>query len=455
MEFLRRNTLFSKIFVVLFAISFAVMALSTLAATFASFSSYENEAESTLLAQTESCAKLLKGKSAAEIEESLQGYPLADLRVTLIQKDGTVLYDNWANASTMENHSQREEFIEAQESGTASLMRRSETIGSDTLYAAVSLDDGMVLRLAETRTSMGSFLSGMTLQLGICLGIIICLSFALSRLLTRRITRPLKEVDLTNPLDNDVYEEMRPMLYRVDEQRRELKRQNAELERAVEARREFTGNVSHEMKTPLQVIGGYAELMEYGATKPEDNARFAALIRKEAAHMRGLIDDVLTLSRLDEQGDQSHDPIDLSGVCRNVISRLESTASERRISFSVNIEEGLVIYGAESLAQQLVYNLIDNAVRYNRDGGVVSVDLRKAKDEAVFTVSDQGKGIPEEYRERIFERFYRVDASHSRETGGTGLGLAIVKHSVASLGGTVTVGDAPGGGAKFTVTFPC
>ena len=245
------------------------------------------------------------------------------------------------------------------------------------------------------------------------------------------------------------------MLYRVDEQRRELKRQNAELERAVEARREFTGNVSHEMKTPLQVIGGYAELMEYGATKPEDNARFAALIRKEAAHMRGLIDDVLTLSRLDEQGDQSHDPIDLSGVCRSVISRLESTASERRISFSVSIEEGVVIYGAESLAQQLIYNLIDNAVRYNRDGGVVSVDLSKAKDEAVFTVSDQGKGIPEEYRERIFERFYRVDASHSRETGGTGLGLAIVKHSVASLGGSVTVGDAPGGGAKFTVTFPC
>ncbi len=449
-----RNTLFGKIFVVLFVISFAVMTLSTLAATLASFSSYENEAEDALLAQAESCAQLLDGKTAEEIEASLQSYPLADLRTSLISKDGTVLYDNWADASGMENHAQREEFLQAQESGKSTIMRRSETIGTDTLYAAVKLNDGMVLRLAETRTSIGSFLSGMTLQLGISLGLIIFLSFVFSRWLTHRIMRPLKEVNLTNPLDNDVYEEMRPMLHRVDEQRRELKRQNAELERAVEARREFTGNVSHEMKTPLQVIGGYAELMEYGATKPEDNARFAALIRKEAAHMRGLIDDVLTLSRLDEQGDQSHDPIDLSAMCRSVISRLETTAAERKITFKADIQDGITIYGAESLAQQMVYNLVDNAVRYNRDGGRVTVALNKTTDGITLSISDQGKGVPEEYRERIFERFYRVDASHSRETGGTGLGLAIVKHSVASLGGTVSVDDAPGGGARFVVTFP-
>lgn len=462
-----RDTLFGKIFAVLFAISFVVMASSTFAATTASFSSYENEAENALLSQTNSFANLLKDKTDEERLAFLDKIPMADVRCTLIARDGTVLYDNWADPKKMGNHASRQEVVQALTQGSASTMRRSETVGQDTLYAAIQLDNGEVLRLAETRTSMASFLGGMTVQLGISLGVIVFLSFLASSLLTARITRPLRHIDLSHPLDNDVYQEMRPLLARVDEQRCELECQNAELERAMEARREFTGNVSHEMKTPLQVIGGYAELMEYGVVKPEDNARFAGLIREEATRMRELIDDVLTLSRLDEQGQQKLDPVDLSVVCRSVVDRLGSAAAEREMKIDLDVDDNVIVLGAASLAQQMVYNLVDNAVRYNREGGVISVSLRaltdveptgagasKAKGTVELVVSDQGRGIPEEYRSRIFERFYRVDVSHSRETGGTGLGLAIVKHAVCAFGGQVSVDDAPGGGARFTVRIP-
>ena len=476
------STLFGKIFGVLFAVSFLVMATSTFAATAASFSSYENEAARALLSETDSYAHLLKGKTSQQMGSFMGSLPLDDTRCTLIDKDGKVFYDNWADPSTMENHASRDEVAQARNQGQASVMRRSETMGSDTLYAAVQLNDGIVLRLAETRTSMASFLSGMTLQLGVSLGIIVFLSFLVSSLLTSRIIRPLRQIDLSHPLDNNVYQEMRPLLKRVDDQRCELERQNAELERAMEARREFTGNVSHEMKTPLQVISGYAELMQYGVVKPEDNARFAGLIVEEAGRMRELIDDVLTLSRLDEQGDRASDPVDLAPVCESVVDRLRPAAEERDIRIDLDVDKGLVVLGAQSLAQQLVYNLVDNAVRYNRDGGKVTVGLHKrtaaevgAKPDArgvvalpgdaglsavagasfaELSVSDQGKGVPEEYRTRIFERFFRVDASHSRETGGTGLGLAIVKHAVASFGGSVCVGDAEGGGARFVVLIP-
>ena len=212
------------------------------------------------------------------------------------------------------------------------------------------------------------------------------------------------------------------------------------------------------MKTPLQVIGGYAELMEAGVVPAQDVPRFAGLIRTEASSMRTLIDDVLTLSRLDEQGagqgQEQGDPVDLAQVCRRVAERLTPRAQERGETIQLACRGSHIVRASASLAEQMVYNLVDNAVRYNREGGLVLVAVTSDDANVELEVSDEGTGIPPELRERVFERFYRVDASRSRETGGTGLGLAIVKHAVETMGGTVSIDDSPCGGARFIVKLP-
>ena len=385
--------------------------------------------------------------------EALQALPLTDTRVTLVAADGTVLFDSAVDASTLGNHSQRAEIAQALESGQGVLLRRSQTLGRDTLYAAVSVGDKAVLRLAETRTSLASFLGRMGWQLALSRVVIFVLSLFASRLLTLMVVRPLQEIDLTRPLQNRAYAELQPLLVRVDEQRRELETQNDELQRAVTLRREFTGNVSHEMKTPLQVIGGYAELMEQGVVPPQDVPRFAGLIRRESEHMRLLIDDVLALSRLDEStgGDE---PVALRQVCCRVAARLEPASSAKSLRVTLDCQDAVVM-GVPSSVEQLVYNLLDNAIEYSPVAGVVSVKVRDEGDGGVvLTVRDQGPGIPDELKERVFERFFRVDSSRSRDTGGTGLGLAIVKHAAESMGGTVEVLDAPGGGACLRVWVP-
>lgn len=447
------KSLARRSFVTLFLLSLAVMVTAVLAATAASYSSYEREAEDYLLAQARTCAASLEGKSAQDMVEALQALPLTDTRVTLVAADGTVLFDSAVDASTLGNHSQRAEIAQALESGQGVLLRRSQTLGRDTLYAAVSVGDKAVLRLAETRTSLASFLGRMGWQLALSLVVIFVLSLFASRLLTLMVVRPLQEIDLTHPLQNRAYAELQPLLVRVDEQRRELETQNDELQRAVTLRREFTGNVSHEMKTPLQVIGGYAELMEQGVVPPQDVPRFAGLIRRESEHMRLLIDDVLALSRLDEStgGDE---PVALRQVCGRVAARLEPASSAKSLRVTLDCQDAVVM-GVPSSVEQLVYNLLDNAIEYSPVAGVVSVKVRDEGDGGVvLTVRDQGPGIPDELKERVFERFFRVDSSRSRDTGGTGLGLAIVKHAAESMGGTVEVLDAPGGGACLRVWVP-
>ena len=447
------KSLARRSFVTLFLLSLAVMVTAVLAATAASYSSYEREAEDYLLAQTRTCAASLEGKSAQDMVEALQALPLTDTRVTLVAADGTVLFDSAVDASTLGNHSQRAEIAQALESGQGVLLRRSQTLGRDTLYAAVSVGDKAVLRLAETRTSLASFLGRMGWQLALSLVVIFVLSLFASRLLTLMVVRPLQEIDLTRPLQNRAYAELQPLLVRVDEQRRELETQNDELQRAVTLRREFTGNVSHEMKTPLQVIGGDAELMEQGVVPPQDVPRFAGLIRRESEHMRLLIDDVLALSRLDEStgGDE---PVALRQVWCRVAARLEPASSAKSLRVTLDCQDAVVM-GVPSSVEQLVYNLLDNAIEYSPVAGVVSVKVRDEGDGGVvLTVRDQGPGIPDELKERVFERFFRVDSSRSRDTGGTGLGLAIVKHAAESMGGTVEVLDAPGGGACLRVWVP-
>ena len=454
------RTLRGRIFAVLFALSLVVLISVTIATTSASFTSYEKEAEELLLSQTATCAHELEGKDAAAACDVLDDMPFVNTRCTLVAEDGTVLFDNYADPAGMDNHADREEIVAARTSGQVAVMRRSQTLGSDALYAAAPLDDGMVLRLAETRASLASFLGGMAAQLVISLIVIVVLSFVVARLLTRMIVRPLRDVDLKyteGPPEKGVYGEIQPLLDHIESQRKELEDKNAELERAVVLRREFTGNVSHEMKTPLQVIGGYAELMENGMVAPEDVPRFAGLIRDESESMRALIDDVLVLSRLDERADEARDPVLLAQVCRRVANRLEAAAVEKDVSVQLCLDDDVVVWGSEPLVEQMAYNLVDNAIKYGKQGGSVRVTVARWDDGIVLVVDDDGPGVPADLRDRVFERFYRIDESRSRTdgaAGGTGLGLAIVKHAAAALGGRVIVDESPLGGARFKVTLP-
>ena len=451
----RRKSLAGRIFWVLFLFSLAVAVAATVAATALSFSVYERDAEQILLAQASSYAELIEDKRSEDaMAASLAELPFVETRCTLIAADGTVVFDNYADPASMDNHAQREEVSAAKESGKVAVMRRSETMGSDTLYAAALVRDGIVVRLAETRTSLASFLGGLSWQLAATLVIIFLMSLLVAHGLTVLITRPLRKLDLSRPLDNDAYQELQPLLQRVDAQRSELEEQNRELEQAVALRREFTGNVSHEMKSPLQVIGGYAELMESGMVAPEDVPRFAGLIRSESQAMRELIDDVLSLSRLDERAEGSRVPIDLEGLCRRSAQRLEAAASERGVSVRLLLRRDIEVLGDPAMIEQMVYNLVSNAIKYNREGGLVLLQLESDAGSALISVEDEGPGIPEELRERVFERFFRIAASRSRDTGGTGLGLAIVKHVAESQGGSVAVGKSHLGGAAFTVRLP-
>ena len=449
----------TRMFAVLFGVSFAVMLAVTLAVGAVCFWVYEGDAEDLLLSQARATAALIDAESDnTQMTEALSRIPFVDMRCTLISSSGEVLYDNWEDASSLGSHADREEVKAAKTQQQATVLRRSATLGSDALYAAILLANGSVLRLSEVRTSLPSFLGGMSLPLAVSLVVIIVVSALVSRKLTDHIVRPLGEIDLACPTKNEAYRELQPLLERIDTQYRELAAQNVALEHANNMRREFTGNVSHEMKTPLQVIGGYAELMEAGVVPAQDVPRFAGLIRTEASSMRTLIDDVLTLSRLDEQGagqgQEQGDPVDLAQVCRRVAERLTPRAQERGESIQLACRGSPIVRASASLAEQMVYNLIDNAVRYNREGGLVLVALTSDDSHVELEVSDEGTGIPPELRERVFERFFRVDASRSRETGGTGLGLAIVKHAVETLGGTVSIDDSPCGGARFVVRLP-
>ncbi len=307
----------------------------------------------------------------------------------------------------------------------------------------------------EDSASIETFLLMSTTQLVAFVLVILIVSLAVSSLLTQIILKPFSDIDLDHPLRNDTYVEIQPLLEKMQEQRHLLKEQNKLLENTNAIRREFTSNVSHEMKTPLQVISGYAELMENGLVPDEDIKKNSKLIRKEAESMRDLIDDVLTLSKLDENVQAKRERINLSETVKSVVCRLEHKAQKNNVSLDVDLDDSVMIEGDSSLADQMTYNLIDNAIKYNKQGGKVDVCTTLEDGLAVLTVSDEGAGIPKDQRARIFERFYRVDESRSRETGGTGLGLAIVKHAVESFGGTIQVEDnkTSQSGTTFIITI--
>ena len=451
-------SLSGKIFRTVLAFTVTVMVAMSLALTSIYYLSYEADAERDLAAQARDAATYLNATpseaNVPALEEQFSGL----VRYTLIAPDGSVLFDSSTpDASQMENHASRPEVRAAEEVGEGAVSRYSTTAQTDTIYAAVKLDDGSIIRLSETRDSLLAFLGDLMLPVLLAVLVAVVLVLALSRILTARIMKPINALDFSDPLENEIYSEMAPLLFRIDQQQQQLKAQNRELAQAESMRRDFSANVSHEMKTPLQVISGYAELMKSGMVDPADTKRFAGLIYDESQTMRQLINDVLTLSRLDDSSVGAVEParIDLCEVAARVAARLSLFAKERNVQVSVS-GSGAFIEGNATLVEEMIYNLIENGIRYNVRGGQVRFEAEHDAEanEVVVCVSDTGQGIPAEEHEKIFERFYRMEKSRSKETGGTGLGLAIVKHTVLQHGGRIELKSKMGEGAVFVLRFP-
>ena len=494
-------------------------------------------------------------------EDYLSSISSERYRLTWIAPDGTVLYDTVTDAESLENHADREEVREALAHGEGESSRYSSTILQKTMYCARRLTGGSVLRISISRATAGVLLIGMVQPILIVVIVALILSAVLARRLSRRIVRPLNELDLEHPLENNAYEELSPLLGRInhqhrqiDEQMRELEQQRTEFsqitgsmreglvlldekervlsinpaacrlfdadercvgqdfltldrshdirlaiadamaqghgearterggrvwqfdvsrilsgmaavgavllafditerETAEQNRREFTANVSHELKTPLQGIIGSAELLENGMVQPDDVPRFVGHIRKEAQRLVTLIGDIIRLSQLDEGDVMPRETVDLLTLSQEAADDLTAAAEQKNVTISVT-GESTCVSGVRRLLYEVVYNLCDNGVKYNVEGGSVSVRVGTEDGKAVVSVTDTGIGIAPEHQERIFERFYRVDKSHSKASGGTGLGLSIVKHAVQYHHGTVELQSEEGKGTTIRILLP-
>ena len=482
-------------------------------------------------------------------------------RITWLRADGAVLYDTQADAESMENHAQRQEVQQALATGEGESSRYSDTLLQKTVYYAKRLPDGTVLRLSAIRVTAGVLMLNMLQPILLVLAAALILSGVLASRLARRITEPLNRLDLEHPLENDTYEELAPLLRRMEHQRRQIDRQMDELRRRSEEfeqitgsmseglvlldeagvilsinpaarrlldaaencvgqdiltvdrdvalsdalhqaaeqghsefrgqrngreyqfdvtriqsegrtagtvllvfdvterafaernRREFTANVSHELKTPLQGIIGSAELLENGLVKQEDVPRFIGHIRSEAQRLVTLIGDIIRLSQLDEGETMPAEPVELLALAREAAESLQNAAAARHVTVTVE-GEPVELTGVRRLLHEIIFNLCDNAIKYNTDSGRVQVTVTKENETAAVTVRDTGIGIPPDQQDRVFERFYRVDKSHSKASGGTGLGLSIVKHAVQYLHGAIHLQSEVGKGTEIRVTFP-
>ena len=458
-----KHTLSHRVFVTIFVCAMAVIVAFTVLGAFFAQNTLADATSANLAQETELIAAALDEQQ--EPIPFLRSLDREDLRITLINKDGSVAYDNEAPPSTLPNHGDRPEVIEAFESGSGSAERASSTLDEIMLYRAVALDNGQVVRLAQAQPGVAAILLSMVAPMLLIAAAGAVLSFFMARRESRAIIAPLQEVDLDHPRRSyeHAYAEMVPMLERIESQRQELKRQMAVLADNDRTRREFTANITHELKTPLTAISGYAELIANGMVEGEGDLRnFGGRIYREAGRLAALVNDILTLSNLDEaeratEGEAvptgSTEPIELSRAIYAVEQRLEQVARQANVTISHETKP-VVIEGVSRLIDELIYNLASNAIRYNRPGGKVQLITSCTRDgHCTLTVKDNGIGIPKDAQSSVFERFYRVDKSRSKQTGGTGLGLAIVKNAVAIHGGTITARERERGGLEFVFTL--
>lgn len=506
--------------------------------------------------------KLLLAATATEQmgKEYLVQLPPDNYRLTWISSDGTVLFDSFADANTMGNHSDREEIQEALEDGTGDSLRYSDTLTEKTIYEAVMLEDGSVLRISVSRDTAAALVIELLWPIIIIAIFAIILSAWLARRMAKQVVEPLNRLNLDEPMANNTYEELMPLLQRINSQHQEIELQmqllkrkqqefdkitgnmrealvlldadhriisinpaaihlfqtasasegkifyveqyEPELSRAIQAakehghaeftasvnenkflfnvssieadnmvqgivilafdvteqahaeqiRRDFTSNVSHELKTPLHAIIGSAELIENGIVQTQDMPRFVGHIRKEASRLLNLIEDIIRLTQLDEGNAMPVEEVSLLEIANEVQELLNYASEEKNVTISVCGDNGIMC-GVQSLLFELIYNLVDNAIRYNEAGGSAQISITDEPEQVHLCVSDTGIGIAQEHLPHIFDRFYRVDKSHSRKSGGTGLGMSIVKHAVKYHHGSINVESEIGKGTRITVTL--
>ena len=483
-------------------------------------------------------------------------------RITYIDQDGTVLFDNEADVSEMKNHSDRTEFQKAEKYGAGESSRYSDTLSEKTIYYALRLKDGTVLRVSSTQDSVLALVENLIFPLCGLLCLMLILSGIMASAISKRIVKPINELDLESPEENRIYEELSPLLSKIHRQNREIQNQlelakqqqeefalitenmqeglividkytmilsanssawnlfhmdrgcqgesvycldrEEEFRHAIEQvlsgehtelvlklngsdiqlianpvirdkktegavvllvnvteklereslRREFSANVSHELKTPLTSISGFAEIMQGGLVKNEDIPKFAGRIYKESQRLLQLVEDVIQISQLDEEKTSYvWEPVDVYQVCKNAFESLKEKAKRLNVHLYI-CGERMKMEAVRTLLEEAIYNVCDNAIKYNRNDGSVSVFLTQIAQEIQIVVKDTGVGIPKEDQDRVFERFYRVDKSHSKEIGGTGLGLSIVKHAVGALKGSVMLRSEEGNGTEICMKFP-
>lgn len=404
-----------------------------------------------------------------QVFEDLQGYTMtvkaygaevglqkvgADLeeygmRLTLVSADGQVVYDSQADSEDMENHSRRPEILSAVENGQGQAVRHSETLSRNTFYYAVRLENGQVLRTAKDAGSIYSIFIKTLPSLAAVLAVLICLCLVIAHFLTEKLLLPIERLaeNLNETNETTNYEELTPFIHMIRKQHQDIIK-NAKM------RQEFTANVSHELKTPLTSISGYAELIETGMASETDIMRFANGIHSSANRLLTLINDIIRLSELDGTEEELvFERLNLYQLADTCVEMLTLNAEKHKVSIRL---QGMECYisGNKQMIEELLYNLCDNAIRYNNAGGEVLVEVYVKHGQPCLEVKDTGIGIPKEHQERIFERFYRVDKSRSKSTGGTGLGLAIVKHIIAKHHAAVELVSDVGKGTAITVIFP-
>lgn len=371
-----------------------------------------------------------------------------DIRVTLVHADGTVYYDNFADPNAMDNHADRPEIRQALENGSGSDIRNSSTVDQSAFYYAVRLKNGDVMRLAQEASNIWSvYFRSMPLIMLLAAGMA-CVSLYLAHLLTTRLVQPIERMTahLNNVSGVARYPELEPFMDMIEQQHEEILR-------SANMRVEFTANVSHELKTPLTSISGYAELIESGMAQGEQAKTFAAEIHKSANRLLTLINDIIRLSQMDApMPDLKFEPVDLAQIAANTFEQLEMSARKADVTLQLDAKPAMV-EADRQMMDELLYNLCDNAIRYNVHGGSVKLEVRPIRDKVIVCVQDTGIGISPENQEHVFERFYRVDKSRSKATGGTGLGLAIVKHIAVKHNAQIELESELGRGTKISVIF--
>ncbi len=371
----------------------------------------------------------------------------ADYRITLIRKDGTVEFDSYYDEAQLENHLDREEVSAALSVGNGEAKRWSQTETSDIIYVAKRLDNGNVLRIAYKSEHINVVLLEMLFPILLLIAILVALTFFIAKKTSCKSVDPLNNLDLDSPLKSPPpYDEITPLLKRIEENREAR-------EKADRARKNFTANVSHELKTPLQGIAGSVEILERDMVEPQDRPKFLSHIKKETNTMISLVDDIILLSRLDEKDTVNMELVDFKSLVNTSIDTREEFAHQNSVTIFADVDECQIKTNAR-LIKYIVDNLLDNAIKYNKNPGFVNVNLKKYDDRVILQVRDTGIGISKEEQESIFERFYRVDKSRSKDTGGTGLGLSIVKNAAIELGAQVTLISEIDKGTTVEVVFP-